>query len=822
MKSPSLARLAVLVGALSSSNPAQVTVYVPDNAPNAGPCVSAPFSQTTAASGFTYVARVPAASLNSSNPCLQSIAFAPCGSGVWSCPTVRVAIGHVPNPFPVPFTFPTGGGVGSFLDLRVIHDSAIDGPITWNATAGAWSPFLAAIPGSSFCWDGIHDVAWFVTYQGASVTWDGACHRTSTEPFRATAPGYDAPVSTASGAMGLKMKLDFGPLPVVHDRWIDRVRFVPLGDGRYDIVLHYGIRSNEVVPVDLSFVVSTTVNGQGTTSQTITHPGTGYVCTGTGNPPVCTGSCPVIANLTGVCEPMKIVNGETPTEECSCNYSGSSPVDQVDLRSGDRVVITISPAPGAVSETNTSNDQVETWFGTRADADCGVIPGRLPAPIGGQRNSPTASLVQLGVFQQGDGPHEYWGVTSANVTSVQTAGPGLPMLLLLGVPAAGTTIPGVGSVDLDLNQPLIPLYDGLGLFGPPNPAAVGSVSLPYVLPPQGTARLGSIQGVCQDPTSPTGLRLTARNDIGVQDVTALGTPSLTPLAAGNPFPFPRNAICPNQGPVSSAAGSRDGHLFSAVGSGFNATAPLASACVNGHAVDVFAVRPDEILFYLNPVHAQAIGGPLVIGTTGCTNALVSPDQIENWVFATPWSSKIYTEAAQTSAPVASGAFPRSAGAYAVIGQKASASEVDRWLLPSLPPATPIRAFLAEFDRTTGQILTRCAPSQFSSTPPATCFPVTQPESQMWTGAPTNPRQDVILRLVAMTSPTTAVSVQNNGGPGTAAFAGMAGIPGSATNPLIDPDGPFFLTLGVPHFLAVDQIPGVGATGAYDYMLIVSW
>jgi hypothetical protein len=121
-------------------------------------------------------------------------------------------VGHVSNALPLPFSFPTiaGGvvtGLGSFNDLSVVYDSDVSGPFMWSYTSGAWSPMgFAALGGTSFVWNGVDDLAFFITFGGAS---GGATfHRTTTEPFRAYASGYLAAASTGTGAAGAKMRFD--------------------------------------------------------------------------------------------------------------------------------------------------------------------------------------------------------------------------------------------------------------------------------------------------------------------------------------------------------------------------------------------------------------------------------------------------------------------------------------------------------------------------------------------------------------------------------------------------------------------------------------
>lgn len=185
---------------------AQNSIYVPDNQPAVGTCNAIPLGTGSFLAGYTYVGRVPASFLDPANTRLETLSFASCTAATWSAPIAQVAVGHVPTPIPLPFTYPIGG-LGSFLDLTLLYDSASQGPLTWNAAANVWTPFVTVPGGSAFCWNGVNDIGIFLTFQ--SATGGMSCHRTSTEPLRLYAAGYNAPASTASGAAGLKMKLDF-------------------------------------------------------------------------------------------------------------------------------------------------------------------------------------------------------------------------------------------------------------------------------------------------------------------------------------------------------------------------------------------------------------------------------------------------------------------------------------------------------------------------------------------------------------------------------------------------------------------------------------
>ena len=465
-----------------------------------------------------------------------------------------------------------------------------------------------------------------------------------------------------------------------------------------------------------------------------------------------------------------------------------------------------------------------------------------PAPAGGTANNAVTSLTQSG-FGQGSGPIEYWAFGGAFQASTHTGLAGSPVTLLLGSPqTAAFNLGAAGTLDLSLAAPLFPLYDGFGVFGTPD-GSVANLTLPYGLPTGVTAMLASAQGVSVDPTVAGGVRLTARNDIGVQDISAIGQPEqapfttntgITPIAPSVSaiYPYPRDAICPNNGRASSAVGANDGTLFSALGVNFDSTAPGATTVtVNGIAVDLFCVRPNEILFYLTPAHVSLIAGPMVITSTGGVHT-PSADQMESWVFCTP--ANIPVEAPATgygpggnNAGV-SGTYPTNLNTLrGFIGTKELAGQVDYYDASGLPASTNIRVFSGEYDVASGQIQTQC--SGLNATPAATCYlhPAngtgTEPFSQQWF-ANNNPLADTWLQLGLMVAPGipavgTFVADQDDGGPGTDSFAGSStaanGL-GSATVPSLDPDGTWTAT-GTDGIVN-DDFPNPQA-GAYPYSYI---
>ncbi len=198
---------------------AQTVLYVPDNNAAVGTCNAIPMSASFGSGSTTYVGRIPASFLDPANRTIRDIELAPCSTGTFSAPNVQIGMGHVPVPVPLPFTFPTFDAAGnmvspgSFLDYSPLYNSVSQGPFTWTMTANTWSPMGLAAGSSGFTWNGVDDVAFYITYSGG--TGGASCHRTTTEPFRIYASGtYQAGVSSGSGAAGLKMGLVATGFPV--------------------------------------------------------------------------------------------------------------------------------------------------------------------------------------------------------------------------------------------------------------------------------------------------------------------------------------------------------------------------------------------------------------------------------------------------------------------------------------------------------------------------------------------------------------------------------------------------------------------------------
>lgn len=210
---PLVRRALLVVPFFAFSMAAQTTtVYLPDPNPTipGGTSVNTiPFGSAA----YTYLARIPAMSLNPTNTVIEDVAFAPPVSGVWNATNVIIGMGHIPTPLPCPFSFPTTNpaGVGSFIDFTVVFDSTIHGALNWTWTAGQFSPMqLETTSGNRFTWNGINDVGFYITFSGASPT-SGFYRNPNGPPERTYATGFQAPVSTGCNALfGLVMALDLG------------------------------------------------------------------------------------------------------------------------------------------------------------------------------------------------------------------------------------------------------------------------------------------------------------------------------------------------------------------------------------------------------------------------------------------------------------------------------------------------------------------------------------------------------------------------------------------------------------------------------------
>ena len=418
----------------------------------------------------------------------------------------------------------------------------------------------------------------------------------------------------------------------------------------------------------------------------------------------------------------------------------------------------------------------------------------------------------------------------------------MPCSLVAGAPATGFALTNIGSLDLDLFQPLLIVYDGIGLFGNPD-GTTSPKTLTFGLPIGVTGFLASVQGVSFDPGWALGVALTARNDLGVQDVSALGPPRMAPFLGGGPtpvpgaaspttcatgtavsttatHPFPRDGICPNNGPV--------GTRHSALGENFDATNPAATyGFVNNFPVIPKGTRPNEFFFEMTAAHAPSIGGPLVMTSTGGSNgATMSPDQMESWVWVTPdpnlWLPEFPGGGYVGGVGGISGAFVPSPGVMqAGIGSKTLFGEIDYWSVVGLTPSVPITVFLGQYDPASGQILTQC--SGLYATPAATCFTGSvEPYSMQWYAQ--NCFQDTWLHhgQESLTTPGTPdlgvfLASQDDGGPGTDSFAGMSQVPGSATVPASDPDGPFTATS--LDWLVADDFANT-SQGSYPYTYLL--
>ncbi|HYC76339.1 MAG TPA: hypothetical protein VEI02_01815 [Planctomycetota bacterium] len=193
--------LAGLAAAQNSCPVSTTEVYCPDTLVAVGTCNSIPFGS----SAYSYLARIPASFMIPSVPEVTDVAFTPCYTGTFTAPTIQIIMGHVPNPQPNPFQFPTTNlsSLGSFLDATMVYDSTVNGTFSWPVTQDTWSPMN--LP-TSFFWNGVDDVGFFVTFSGATGT--GSMHRTTTEPARSYTASYAAAAATTNlAASGLKMRL---------------------------------------------------------------------------------------------------------------------------------------------------------------------------------------------------------------------------------------------------------------------------------------------------------------------------------------------------------------------------------------------------------------------------------------------------------------------------------------------------------------------------------------------------------------------------------------------------------------------------------------
>ena len=547
------------------------------------------------------------------------------------------------------------------------------------------------------------------------------------------------------------------------------------------------------------------------------------------------GTCPDMMKngvpVAGTCRVRTVTNvGVYPIEECTCYYrrAPEDGADNVHARPGDRIRIEIVPLPGALAETpqHVGDETLEITVGGRADESMFAFSNRRRSPVAGQRDHAGATLDQSGLVRQGSGPYEYWGTPGTSVTSRQGAvAPNPPVSLVHGQPLTSNAL--IGNDTLDLSSLDIVIYDGAGVFNSPAACQVlaicpgpwvtdanGDYAFTYTLP-NANGFIFHLQGISPDPGSVTGYALTPRNDIGVQPSVPANPPQIPPLTSGgNPYPFARDAIVPNHGHAASAAGVADGTLFSLLGAGFDATDPsTAKIEVNGIEADIWVVRPNEILFRLLPAHEDGLGGPVVVTSTSGTY-FPNSDQMEAWVFVHPPASLIGSESPQTGPSTdPSGGFFSDPNEIQAMRGFLGPGDADLWGLKLLPANVSIRAVLCEVDPLTDQLITRC-----SMFPGAMCS--MNPQSQL--PLPPGPRHDLFLQhMIDAPSGLVLIREQQNGGPGTAAFAGMSGIPGPATNPTTDPDTPF-VAQGMMDVLRVRHVMSTGASGQFDYLLLVSF
>lgn len=196
---------------LVSTALSQSQVCIPDSNPTSGSCVTPIAAQTS-------VVRLQASLLDPANPRIDDFGVLPCASGTATAANFTLAIGHVPNPLPTTFTMPTFGpggvtSMGDFLDLAVVHDSAVHGPRVLQQTANAWSYFgFAGTGGTGFTWNLADDVGVYMSFDVVGLQ---ALRYSTTEPLAVSALGYMASTS-ASAQPSAKVCLQVSPVPQVN------------------------------------------------------------------------------------------------------------------------------------------------------------------------------------------------------------------------------------------------------------------------------------------------------------------------------------------------------------------------------------------------------------------------------------------------------------------------------------------------------------------------------------------------------------------------------------------------------------------------------
>ncbi|MAG54745.1 MAG: hypothetical protein CMJ83_00485 [Planctomycetes bacterium] len=163
-----------------------------------------------ASSGLTFVNHIPATVLDPANPLIRDLSLWTPFQGSWSANGFKLAIGHLANPSPCPFTFPSGPGganIGSFTDLHVMWDSTADGPFSFPFSPDQWNPLgLAASGRLPFTWNGVDDLGVFIIHTGANIVGDSRM-RSGPEVNRT----YTGSVGGQCNALGgLWMRLHLG------------------------------------------------------------------------------------------------------------------------------------------------------------------------------------------------------------------------------------------------------------------------------------------------------------------------------------------------------------------------------------------------------------------------------------------------------------------------------------------------------------------------------------------------------------------------------------------------------------------------------------
>ncbi|NRA95809.1 MAG: hypothetical protein HRU14_06320 [Planctomycetes bacterium] len=202
-----------LVCALAPVAPSQAYAYHPSTNPLTSQSNNNyPFG-AGAPYGFRFVNHIPASALDPANPYITDVSFFSPFNGTWASGSVKVAIGHLVDPPPCPFTFPDGAGgtgIGSFTDLTILWDGTTDGPLSFNVTQDQWNPLgLAASGRPPFQWNGIDPIGFFIRRTGQNIT--GTTRMTSSSSvFRTFASNASPGGCIQTGGLFIRMHLSCG------------------------------------------------------------------------------------------------------------------------------------------------------------------------------------------------------------------------------------------------------------------------------------------------------------------------------------------------------------------------------------------------------------------------------------------------------------------------------------------------------------------------------------------------------------------------------------------------------------------------------------